>query len=442
MRYLDTSTTTNTRRTRRQPKQCRPADTTVFHEDAKARDETALQQQALKRKQRDEVGEIVGEAPTYTYPYKDEDLDEDEDGDLSKPKTKRRVLGQQARVKNASSSARMFVDDSEEDEVPPREQYGFPFCCAHCVCSMQRKLYFAGLVSELESDGKKKKPSNSIAFSSATHRNTVSPDNISEHDLNEKLSFATDNDSPYHRHCCHGITKKELAQTDGDAFLLPIQLATEELLMMDGESKEEETQPLSLKDLRTILQSQHADVSKLHNDDTLESPMTRLLTSPDYCSMMGDYNKTTPKRRLRVLELFAGIGTASSVVLERRLQLDMQLVVHVEIDPVAMYVIQYHSDKKLRNEMNETSNETTSAAGTNATGNETAGRRVKQEDADTTTTTTTHQHTQQYQQANIKQEQDTQYAPTKHVYIDTFEEIYGMNGDGIAQFHKKYGGEF
>jgi hypothetical protein len=157
--------------------------------------------------------------------------------------------------------------------------------------------------------------------------------------------FASGDGGVYHRRCCHGAFAMDTRDMHTEFENCQTQLYNEE----DPPELEPVTSPdewVTTTELEAAYITSRRQESKLYNEDGLEHPGSKLLTSDDYIHhVLNPFNSlkqaiqqgTSPRRKgLVVVDAFAGVGTA--LVAMKRLGLPITKVIHIEIDKVATHV--------------------------------------------------------------------------------------------------------
>ncbi len=270
-------------------------------------------------------------------------IDADSSDDEADIKRCRRVETDRARpqdrddVKNGTGSqaseceARTEISGIGEEEIEISDDM-YAFCCSNCTCSdedVARYFY--------------------VKFSCSNSGNS----------------------QMYHRGCCHKI---QVANPDS---LSPMKLAIENILV-NGRRVEKISKAKPLTHLAKKYNQGKRDEAKFYNDryDTgkkiriyiarptvnqdgshfmlhnqfetfIAAKDSEIYSSKEYNSCVQEFRKRVknePKlKTLRVLDLFCGIGSGTLVL--KKIGIPLHTVVHVEHDPVAMYVNRYHHEK-------------------------------------------------------------------------------------------------
>ena len=181
----------------------------------------------------------------------------------------------------------------------------------------------------------------------------------------------------YHRGCCHVPSRKTKFKLEyGENYLSPMQIAIDTSIdELCNPRKEEEAKPLShlhqkYKQARRNETMYHnmegapgsycrECISRVSNynlssriSNCIRTSITKFTATDSVLNTNVDYNenrknfeerKGTRTKPLRVLDLFAGIGSGSVIL--KKLRIPLEKVVHVEHDPVAVQVSKYnHQD--------------------------------------------------------------------------------------------------
>jgi hypothetical protein len=232
-----------------------------------------------------------------------------------------------------SRDERLVNTDAEEGaallDLPSDEEFALlaPFCCAVCRCSRARQARI---------------PADWLWFE--PHEGTL-----------------------WHRRCCHGHYGEEtnehwtvpyLSVYHAKTDLVEAALQREEVLG-DANPTEDPQQSSSGTDLEWITERElfrQYEVSKsqeaqLYNDDSEAHSVSILHTHPDYIQGIVQPFRTLVLQRqqdpslkhgLTVLDMFAGIGTAT--VCLKRLGLQISKIVRVEHDHISTHVYQENHD--------------------------------------------------------------------------------------------------
>jgi hypothetical protein len=219
----------------------------------------------------------------------DDDVSSDDDSLPERPRRRQRT------VEDEGEDQKRFDTDEEIAK-------NLPFCCAVCHCSEERKR--------------------------ATILNS------------ENDTFITDNQSHFHRFCCHN--GKAVVQANDVVKRL-------ENGEFDDEESDDEEFLLKAKDVQRYIKNANRQEKSYFNTDNLEVEADKLLRNPAYAEhVMKAFHEETKKgprkEGLVVLDLFGGVGTA--LVVLKRLKLPIKKVIHVEHDLVATFVSRMNHDYK------------------------------------------------------------------------------------------------
>ena len=134
----------------------------------------------------------------------------------------------------------------------------------------------------------------------------------------------------YHKGCCHS------EEFLGDDYLSPI------MRCRDTEFPERRGVRLSHDVIRSKYAQAGREESQFSNEEHDAAQDCVMLTNPSYVQSCKRFHRRrgTHVRKFRVLDLFSGIG--SSTVILKRLGIPLEVVVHVEHDPVAQYVCKFN----------------------------------------------------------------------------------------------------
>ncbi|GAX09310.1 hypothetical protein FisN_32Hh006 [Fistulifera solaris] len=220
----------------------------------------------------------------------DDDLPREDDRLTERPRRRPRT------VEDEGEDQRRFDTDEEIER-------NLPFCCAVCHCSEQRKR--------------------------ATILNA------------ENDTFITDNQSHFHRFCCH----------NGKAVVHANEVVKrlENGEFEDDESDDDHEFFLRANDVQRYIKNANRQETSYFNTDNLEVEADKLLCNPAYAEhVMKAFHEETKKgprkQGLVILDLFGGVGTA--LVVLKRVKLPIKKVIHVEHDLVATFVSRMNHDYK------------------------------------------------------------------------------------------------
>lgn len=160
-------------------------------------------------------------------------------------------------------------------------------------------------------------------------------------------TFIVDNQSHFHRFCCHN----GVAQVRAKVVIKKL-LSGE----VEEDSEEDDDDELyTARDVQKYIKNANRQESMYFNSDDMVVEADRMMTENGYADkVMNDFHKQTLNKRNEgfvVLDLFGGVGTALLVL--KRLKIPIKKVIHVEHDLVATFVSRMNHDFKFVESMRE-----------------------------------------------------------------------------------------
>jgi hypothetical protein len=191
-------------------------------------------------------------------------------------------------------------ENQKRHDTDEEIERNLPFCCAVCHCSEERKR---ATIVDSEND-----------------------------------AFITDNQSHFHRFCCHNGKP-----------VVPANAIVKRLENGEFEDEESDDEEFLLRanDVQRYIKNANRQETSYFNTDNLEVEADKLLSDPAYAEhVMQAFHEETKKgprkEGLVILDLFGGVGTA--LVVLKRMKLPIKKVIHVEHDLVATFVSRMNHD--------------------------------------------------------------------------------------------------
>lgn len=233
-----------------------------------------------------------------------DDNNEDDDSSKEPARRRQRTIDPEEEMKEEEAAAVGEARQDSDEEI----QMNFPFCCAVCHCSEEKK------------------------------KRTI---------IDDTYCFLQGNEDHYHRCCCH----------DGKIHVAAAQAELEELDDDDSNNDRGDSKELfTARDVQRFISNANRKESKMFATDESVVPSDEFLTNTHYAErVVKDFYEETKKREERkglvVLDLFGGVGTALLVL--KRLKLPIRKVIHVEHDLVATFVSRMNHDYAFVNSLRQ-----------------------------------------------------------------------------------------